>query len=176
MGAITDRAAQVTVLAWDAPGGQTRNLFTLIRHRRRDALGPWASEPDETWSERNNLGHQHRLLTFDGPFERCQAWVDRIRDSGMLPVNDREIRYALEPVLRRRWAYRDDRPLSVWTAPSRTSGDADPNQSHTENGHREPLAAYFAVVRRIVQPCHRHCMPRWVYRHDRQQHRSPEHH
>ncbi len=112
MGAMRDRAARVTVLAWDAPGGQTRNLFTLIRHRRRDALGPWASEPDETWSERDDLGHGLRLLTFDGLFERCQTWVDRIRRSGTLTVNDREIRYALEPVPRCHWAYRDERPLS----------------------------------------------------------------
>ena len=112
MGAMRGRAARVTVLVWDAPGRQTRNLFTLIRHRRRDALGPWASEPDETWSERNDLGHELRLLTFDGPFERCQAWVDRIRGSGTLPVNDREVHYALEPVPRRHWAYRDERPLS----------------------------------------------------------------
>ena len=111
MGAMSDRAARVTVLAWDAPGGQIRNLFTLIRHRRRDALGPWAS-PDETWSERDDLGHGLRLLTFDGPVERCQAWVDRIRTSSTLTVNDREIRYALEPLPRRHWAYRDERPLA----------------------------------------------------------------
>ena len=47
-GGVKDRTARMTVLVWDAPGAQPRNLFTLIRHRRRDALGPWAGEPDES--------------------------------------------------------------------------------------------------------------------------------
>ena len=41
-GAMNGRTARMTVLAWHAPGAQPRNLFTLIRHRRQDALGPWA--------------------------------------------------------------------------------------------------------------------------------------
>ena len=110
-GTMRDRAARMTVLVWDAPGAQARNLFTLMRHRRQDALGPWTSEPDETWSARD-LGHELRLFSFDGSIERCQAWVDRILDSGTLAIDDFEIRYAVAPIARRHWAYRDDRPVA----------------------------------------------------------------
>ena len=108
---MKDRTARMTVLAWHAPGAQPRNLFTLIRHRRQDALGPWASEPDETWSN-DDLGHELRLFSFDASFERCQALVDHVLDSGTLEIDDVEVQYALEPVPRRHWAYRDDRPLA----------------------------------------------------------------
>ena len=110
-GGVKDRTARMTVLVWDAPGAQPRNLFTLIRHRRRDALGPWAGEPDESWST-HDLGHELRLFSFDASFERCRALVDRVLDSGTLDIGALEIRYALEPVPRRHWAYRDDRPFA----------------------------------------------------------------
>ena len=110
-GAMKNRTARMTVLAWHAPGAQPRNLFTLIRHRQQDALGPWTSEPDETWSS-DDLGHELRLFSFDAPFERCQALVDHVLDSGKLEIDGVEVHYALEPVPRRHWAYRDDRPLA----------------------------------------------------------------
>ena len=101
----------MTVLAWQAPDTQPRNLFTLIRHRRRDTLGPWASEPDETWSN-DNLGHGLRLFSFDASLENFQALIDHVLDSGMLEIDGVEIHYALESTPRRHWAYRDDRPLT----------------------------------------------------------------
>ena len=110
-GAMNGRTARMTVLAWHAPGTQPFNLFTLIRHRRQDALGPWASEPDEAWSS-DDLGHGLRLLSFDASFERCQAFVDHILDSGTLEIDGLEIHYALEATPRRHWAYRDERPLA----------------------------------------------------------------
>lgn len=110
-GAINGRTARMTVLAWQAPGAQPCNLFTLIRHRRQDALGPWVSEPNETWSS-DSLGDELRLLSLDASFEHCQALVDRILGSGTLEVDGIEIHYALESTPRRHWAYRDDRPLA----------------------------------------------------------------
>ena len=104
-GVAQDRTARMTVLAWDSPGVQARNLFTLIRHRRPDALGPWGGEPDGTWSS-HDLGHELRLYSFDASFERCQALVDRVRESGTLEIDGLEVHYALEPVPRRHWAYR----------------------------------------------------------------------
>ena len=101
----------MTVLTWQAPDAKPRNLFTLIRHRRRDALGPWANEPDETWSS-ENLEHELRLSSFDASFERCQTLVNHVLDSGTLEVDDVEIHYALESTPRHHWAYRDDRPLT----------------------------------------------------------------
>ncbi len=110
-GAMNRRTARMTVLAWHAPGTPSLNLFTLIRHRRQDALGPWASEPDETWSS-DDLGHGLRLFSFDASFERCQAFIDHILESRTLEVDGIEIHYALESTPRRHWAYRDDRPLA----------------------------------------------------------------
>ena len=60
---MKDRTARMTVLAWQEPDAQPRNLFTLIRHRRQDALGPWANESDETWSK-EDLGHELLLFFF----------------------------------------------------------------------------------------------------------------
>ena len=103
--AMHPRTARMTVLACQGRGTRTINLFTLIRHRRRDALGPWASPPDETWS-RCTLGDGILLFTLDTSFERCQALVDQIVDSGTLAVDGADVLYALEPVPRRHWAYR----------------------------------------------------------------------
>ena len=110
-GATEDRTARMTVLTWHAPGAQPRNLFTLIRHRRKDALGPWAGEPDETWSS-VDLGHELRLFSLDASFECCQALVNHILDTGTLEIDNLGIHYALESIPRRHWAYRDKRPLA----------------------------------------------------------------
>ena len=110
-GAMEDRTARMTVLTWHAPDAQPRNLFTLIRHRRNDALGPWAGEPDETWSS-VDLGHELRLFSFDAPFERCQALVDHILDSKTLEIDGLEVYYSLESNPRRHWAYRDKRQFA----------------------------------------------------------------
>ena len=109
--AMKCRTARMTVLAWHAPGVQSRNLFTLIRHRRQDALGPWVSEPEDAWSS-HDLGDELRLFSIDAPFERCQALVDHILDSGTLEVEDLKVHYSLEPTPRRHWAYQDHRPLT----------------------------------------------------------------
>ena len=101
-----DRTARMTVLSWHQPGARPQNLFTHVRHRRQDALGPWAGMPAMAW-QTDDLGHDLRLSTFDAPFERCQALIDRIVESGTLEIPGSEIEYALEPHPRRHWAYRD---------------------------------------------------------------------
>ena len=110
-GDLKDRTARMTVLTWQAPGTQPYNLFTLIRHRRQDALGPWAGESDKTWSI-DDLGHELRLFSLDASFECCQTLVNQVLDTGTLEIDGLEIQYALEPNPRRHWAYRrDDRLL-----------------------------------------------------------------
>ena len=101
------RAARMTLLTWQEGGTQAINLFTLVRHRRQDALGPWASRPDETWS-RCDLGDGFERFTLDAPFDRCQALVDQITGMGTLVIDGTEIRYVLQPVPRRHWAYRNE--------------------------------------------------------------------
>ena len=108
MTSMRDRAARMTVLAWKAPGGQLRNLFTLARHRCKDGLGPWRSEPAEEWRIQQ-LTRDLLLLSLDAPWKRCEPIIDRVLDSGTLHAEDLEVEYALESVPRRYWAYRDDR-------------------------------------------------------------------
>ena len=108
---LRDRAARMTILTWHPADAQPLNLFTLVRHRRWEALGPWAHALDEAWFS-TDFSHELRLFSFDSSFERCQALVADILNSGTLVVDGLEIHYALEPNPRRHWAYRDKRPLS----------------------------------------------------------------
>ena len=110
-GSFKERAARITVLVWHEPNARPRNLFTLVRHRRRDALGPWASELGEPWST-DDLGHGLSVHSFDASLEQCQVILEQILDSGTLKIDGIEVDYALHPIARRHWAYRDDRPLT----------------------------------------------------------------
>ena len=140
-GAMEDRTARMTVLTWHAPDAQPCNLFTLIRHRRKDALGPWAGEPDETWSS-VDLGHELRLFSFDAPFECCQALVDHILDSKTLEIDGLEVYYSLESNPRHHWAYRDKRQfadVSVLSPFERHSAEIVEYWSFTEEPHKHWL-------------------------------------
>lgn len=105
------RTARMTVLVLDQPGDHPRNLFTLIRHRRDDHMGPWGARMDGTWSKQNLGGGLH-LLSLDAPLEHCLELVDRILGSGTQEIEGLEIHYALELTPLRHWAYRDKRVLS----------------------------------------------------------------
>ena len=107
----TSRAARMTLLECTESDGQTRNLFTMVRHRRQDALGPWESQDGERWSM-DDLGNGLRLHLLNAPLEKCQALVDLILDSGKLEVEGNEVTYALHPNPRCHWAYRDEGSLS----------------------------------------------------------------
>ena len=103
------RTARMAVLSSHEPGARPRNLFTHLRHRRQEALGPWEGKPAEAW-QTDDLGHDLRLSTFEAPLERCQALVDRVLGSGTLEIEGSVIDYAVEPHPRRHWAFRDRRP------------------------------------------------------------------
>ena len=131
------RVARMTVLVWQEPNATPRNLFTLVRHRREEALGPWASVPDATWSN-DDLGHGLRLFTFDATLELCQVLLGRILDSGTLEINGVDIDYALHLNPRCHWAYRDERPLtdaSVRSPFSRHSAEVIEYWSFREEFH-----------------------------------------
>ena len=128
------RAARMTVLAWCGPGDQVHNMFTLIRHRRHDSLGPWDGEPSEKWSS-DDLGHDIRLFRLDAPLSRCQEHIHHILNSGALEINGLGVRYSLAPVPRCHWAYRDSRPhaeVSVVSPFSRHSAEVTEYWSFTE--------------------------------------------
>lgn len=106
------RTARMTVListALDSGDSKFRNLFTLIRHRRTDSLGPWTTEPDGTWAQAD-LDHGLRLYTLDASLAHCNSLVEEILRSGTLKIDNIDVLYAVEPTPRCHWAYRDLRP------------------------------------------------------------------
>ena len=107
-GTVTGRTARTTVLVLNRSGEPPRNLFTLIRHRRDDWLGPWAAKTDGTWSS-EDLGDGLRLFSMDAPLERCQELVHQIVESGTQEIQGLQIHYSLDPTPLRHWAYRDKR-------------------------------------------------------------------
>ena len=115
MEAAKSRVARITVLTWRPKNSKPINLFTLIRHRRREALGPWAKEPDQTWSSEAVLtdyaaeSEEFRLCSMETTLHHCQELIDAILDEGTLEISGGEIDYALESLPRQHWAYRDER-------------------------------------------------------------------
>ena len=105
------RTARMTVLASTRSEGTHCNLLTVVRHRRRDALGPWTNEPDKTWTS-EDLGDGLRLFSLDAPLEHCQALVEDILQAATLTIDSEQIEYALEPTPRRHRAFRDKRGLA----------------------------------------------------------------
>ena len=115
---VRDRAARVTVLVWQGKGKTPVNLFTHIRHRRRDSLGPWAGDPDGIWSSEivviDDMPEpaEIRLYRLDASLEYCQGLVDGILVQGTLEIDGVGIDYSLEYGARRFWAFRDIRGSS----------------------------------------------------------------
>ena len=114
-GNVRDRIARVTVLAWHKKDQAAVNLFTHIRHRRRDSSGPWAGYPDGAWSDEivaiNDItgSGELRLHRLDASFEHCQGLIDSILAQGILTIDGVAIEYSLEHDARRFWAFRDIR-------------------------------------------------------------------
>ena len=110
-----DRVARVAVLAWHPKDGQPINLFTHIRHRRKDVLGPWTNEPSETWTSEgfstttDDQSGTIQLHTLDTPLQQSERLIASILDKRAIELEGCTIRYALEEIPRRHWAYRDER-------------------------------------------------------------------
>ena len=103
-----ERTARMAVLAAAQPDAAYRNLFTLVRHRRLAAVGPWFGTPDSAWSCAE-LTEGLCLCSADMPFQQCQTLIDQIVASANLNIAGREILYDLNPIPRRHRAYRDER-------------------------------------------------------------------
>ena len=109
------RAARMAVLTWHPGDSGPINVFTHVRHRRHEDLGPWSAEPDGTWSsevvlsEYSDESEEFRLYVIDVPLDRCYALVDDILDKGALEIDGCQITYFLEQVPRHHRAYRDQR-------------------------------------------------------------------
>ena len=137
-----ERIGRLTVLAWRPQGGLARNLFTLMRHRKREALGPWSREPDAMWTL-EELGDELSLLSFNASYEDCREHVDTILASGVLEASGEQIHYVLEDNPRNHWAYRSyrRRPERPYAALSRCTARRLPSigvskTSPTSNGCR----------------------------------------
>ena len=110
---VGERAARVTVLALRTTDGTVTNMFTLVRHRDRNSLGPWINAENPSW-QREIIGVENsdqignlELYRLDTTFPECQAIVEQILQNDALMIGDDEIRYTLERNPRRHWAYRE---------------------------------------------------------------------
>lgn len=127
-----DRTARMTVLALQCPGGDPCNLLTVVRHRRTDALGPWAKKPSKTWTSKV-LGDGLRLHSLDAPLGHCQELVQDIRDMGMLELGRERIAYALEPIPRIHRVFRE------------TTGRADTHMGSPFLRHSAEIVEYWSL-------------------------------
>ena len=112
-GSNENNISRMSILAWHPKEGKVRNLFTHIRHRRADGMGPWAGEPDRFWrtttfpsSEIAQLG-EIRLHVMDATFAYCLELVKEISDKRAMVVEGVEVCYALEQPARCHCAYRN---------------------------------------------------------------------
>ena len=140
MTSAESRIARMTVLALRQENDRSTNLFTHIRHRRRATLGPWVSEPDETWSSKvlitseANEEQTLQLHSLDATLGYCQELVDQILDEGILEIDDLEIQYALQNRPRHHRAYRDERT------------DADPSVLSPFSNHSADVLEYWCFT------------------------------
>ena len=136
-----DRTARMVVLSFHPSGGQPFNLFTHIRHRRKEGLGPWAREAEESWTTRliqtggGGVAEELRLHTIDAPLQYCRELVDLILGNGVLEIDDISVRYTLSSEPRRHWAFRDER------------ADADPSVSSPFSRHSAEIIEYWSLER-----------------------------
>ena len=130
---MQNRAARMMVLTLHRPETKPCNLITVIRHRRHDALGPWATKPSKVWTS-ENLGNGLRLHSLDAPLNRCEVLVQGIRNAGTLAIKDEQIDYALEPIPRLHRLFRDER------------GHADAPMTSPFSQHSAGIVEYWSLA------------------------------
>lgn len=108
-----NRTARMSVLAWYSKDGKVCNLFTHVRHRRDDGMGPWAGEPDGVWRTTTFPSNEIvqpgevKLHVVDAPLAYCLELVKDILDKNKMAVEGLEIFYALEQAVRFHRAFRN---------------------------------------------------------------------
>ena len=107
----SSRIARITVITWSGKAQKHMNVFSVVRHRRPESLGPWALPPSEEWSQ-EDLDHGFTRFTMDTTFEHCRNLVDEIITSGTVKIGGVDCCYDLLSQPRHHWAYRDHRPTS----------------------------------------------------------------
>ena len=110
---LSTRSARMTVLALQAPNGTSINVFTLVRHRNQDSLGPWAEIESPNWHreatsvEGSGLNENLLLCRLDTTLAKCQDMTKQILQNGVLDIEGTEIQYAIDRIPRRHWTYQD---------------------------------------------------------------------
>ena len=130
---MENRAARMTLLALHRSEMTSCNLLTVVRHRRQNTLGPWKNELGKTWAS-EDLGNGLRLHSLDAPLNRCYTLVQGILDEGTLEIDGERIDYALEPIPRFHWAFRDER------------GHADAPMTSPFSRHSAEIAEYWSLA------------------------------
>ena len=108
-----DRTARLSVLAWHPKDGRARNLFTHIRHRRPDGMGPWADEPHQAWrtmtfpSNTTVMSGEIQLHHLDAPLAHCLNLIKGTLDGDAVTIDSLDVCYALTQPPRSHWAYRN---------------------------------------------------------------------
>ena len=155
-GPARPRVARMTVLTSTEPNSEPRNMFTLIRHRREDSLGPWTTT-DNTWAH-TDLDHGLRLYTLNAPLDHCNGLLDRILRTSKLRIGCVDIHYSLEPVPRCHRAYRDLRPnaeASVRSPFSKNSAEITEYWSFDKDLSKRWLEASGALSNQPARPINR---------------------
>ena len=113
---VQTRTARVSVVSRRLIGDtNATNFFTFVRHRRHDALGPWAGEEAGVWTseivlaELNSDSEEFRLHTLDVPLENCEELINGVLNEGKLDIEGTTVEYSLEQPPRIHWTYRDER-------------------------------------------------------------------
>lgn len=113
-GAITPkgghgRVARITILARRARDGSLQNLFTFIRHRRQDTVGPWAGRAEGLWVPEDR-GNDLLLFSCDTSLDQSESLTEKVVESQNLEIEGRVVQFTLNPFPRLHQAYRDMRP------------------------------------------------------------------
>ena len=107
------RTARISVLALHPKDGKARNLFTHIRHRRSDGIGPWADEPSRVWHmvtfpANDTVGRgEIKLHRQDAPLSYCLELVKDTLDGNVMTIDGLDVCYDLSQPPRSHWAYRN---------------------------------------------------------------------
>ena len=100
------KVARLTVAARLCDDGQYLNLFTLLRIRRRDLLGPW-QPPVNKLRKSEEFDNSIFLFTLDGDLSSCGSLINLALDSGKIELGDRICRFDVHESPRSFRAYRD---------------------------------------------------------------------
>ena len=107
------RTARLSVLVWHMKDGRARNLFTHVRHRRHDGMGPWADEPGRVWRtmtipSNETVGRgEIQLHRLDAPLAHCLDLIKDTLDRGVMTIDGLDVCYDLVQPPRSHWAYRN---------------------------------------------------------------------